>query len=145
MHAHSPPESSPAPDSRPLRVAAAVVRRGGAILLTQRPPDASHPLQWELPGGKIETGESPEQALVREIEEELGVRATPLARLGTYHHAYPDGPRVEIVFVECSLDSLDLRPSRAVHAMRWVRPADIDLGEVLAGDHPFLRRLAEEG
>jgi 8-oxo-dGTP diphosphatase len=122
-------------------VAAAVVWRDGRLLLTRRPPEASHPLKWELPGGKIEPRETPEQALVREIDEELGVQARPLETLATHRHLYPNGPRVEIVFVRCTLDALDFHPSPAVHAVRWSRPDELDLEEVLSGDHEFLVTL----
>ena len=57
-----------------LVVAAALIEADGRVLLQQRAPHRSMPGLWEFPGGKIEQGETPEQALVREIEEELGVR-----------------------------------------------------------------------
>lgn len=60
---------------RRLRVAAAVVFDGPDLLMTQRPPGGALGLQWEFPGGKLERGETPEVALVREIREELGVAA----------------------------------------------------------------------
>jgi 8-oxo-dGTP diphosphatase len=130
----------------PVRVVAAVIWRDERVLLTQRPPGGRHELLWELPGGKIEPGESTERAVTRELAEELGVRATPFETLGTFRYAYPEGPDVEIVFVRCTLASTDFRCSDAVHAVRWVRPADIDMREVLAGDHEFLRGLgAREG
>jgi 8-oxo-dGTP diphosphatase len=128
-----------------LRVAAAVVFREGEVLMTRRPPGGAHPLLWEFPGGKIESGESAERALVREIEEELGVRASPAETLAVHRHDYPGGPRVEIVFVRCTLDSLEFRPSGAVHAVRWSRPERVDLDGVLAGDHEFLKALAAAG
>jgi 8-oxo-dGTP diphosphatase len=128
-----------------LRVAAAVVFREGEVLMTRRPPGGAHPLLWEFPGGKIEPGESAERALVREIEEELGVRASTGETLAVHRHDYPGGPRVEIVFVRCTLDSLDFTPSDAVHAVRWSRPDRVDLEGVLAGDHEFLKTLAAAG
>ncbi len=57
-----------------LQVVAAVIERDERILICQRRPGQSHALQWEFPGGKIEPGETPAQALARELEEELGVR-----------------------------------------------------------------------
>jgi 8-oxo-dGTP pyrophosphatase MutT (NUDIX family) len=127
IHLHHPGTGT----RRRVRVAAAVVRHGGRLLLTQRPPGGPLGLQWELPGGKIEDGESPEHALVRELREELGV--------------YAHGLEVEIVFVRCELDSLEFTPSPAVHAVRWADPAEIDLREVLAADREFLRSLGARG
>jgi len=141
IHLHHPG----AGPRRRVRVAAAVVRRGGRLLLTQRPPGGTLALQWELPGGKIEEGESPEHALVRELREELGVGAHALEVVEVSSHDYPHGLQAEIVFVRCELDSFDFTPSAAVHAVRWVDPAELDLGDVLAGDREFLRGLGARG
>ena len=126
----------------PIRVAAAVVWRDGRLLLTQRPPGGPLGLQWEMPGGKLEPGESAQQALVREIREELGVLATPHEVLGASNHEYPNGLEVAIVFVRCTLHSHDFVPSPAVHDLRWLAPAVIDLDTVLAADREFLARIA---
>ena len=135
-HAQHPPASF---TSRRIRVAAAVVWHEGRLLLTQRPPGGPLGLHWELPGGKIEAGESPEHALVREIREELGVRATAHEVLEVDTHDYPHGLEVEVFFVRCVLDSFDFKPSHEVHAARWFPPESIDLDTVLAGDREFLR------
>lgn len=134
------PSAAPTAAAR-LRVAAAVVWDEGRVLLTRRPPGGPLGLMWEFPGGKIETGETPERAVVREIHEELGVEATPLEVLAVERHDYDHGLEVEIVFIRCTLASQRFRPGHGVHETRWRRPADIDLAEVLAGDRDFLTGL----
>ncbi|HTO92668.1 MAG TPA: (deoxy)nucleoside triphosphate pyrophosphohydrolase [Candidatus Sulfotelmatobacter sp.] len=130
---------------RHVRVAAAVVWREGHLLLTQRPPGGPLGLHWEFPGGKIEPGETVEQALLREIREELGVGATIDEVLQQHEHHYDHGLSVELWFVRCKLDGYEFVRSPEVHAIRWVKPADIDLGGVLAADRDFLRSLGARG
>jgi 8-oxo-dGTP diphosphatase len=125
-----------------VRVAAAVVWRDGRLLLTQRPPGGPLGLQWEFPGGKLEPGETPAAALEREIVEELGVRGHAGRVLGTHTHTYAHGIAVELTFIECALDSVAFVPGAAVHALRWERPQDIALDDLLEADRPFIRSLA---
>jgi 8-oxo-dGTP diphosphatase len=136
--AHRPAHPSP---TRRLRVAAAVVWDDGRLLMTRRPPGGPLGLMWEFPGGKIEAGETPEHAVVREIREELGVEGTALEVLAVETHDYAHGLEVEITFVRCSLESLRLIPGHGVHETRWQAPAEVDLAGVLAGDRDFLTRL----
>jgi 8-oxo-dGTP diphosphatase len=124
-----------------IAVVAAVVWRDDRLLFTRRPPGGPIGLQWEFPGGKLEPGETPDQAVRREIREELGVDAEPLEELGRERHDYPHGTRVELVFVRCTLSSFDFTPSAAVHAVQWWRPSEVPLAEVLEGDREFLKRL----
>lgn len=133
----------PAPPAaaRRLRVAAAVVWDDGRLLMTRRPPGGPLGLMWEFPGGKVEAGETPERAIVREIREELGVEATAHEVLAVEAHDYPHGLEVEITFLRCALASLHLRPGHGVHEIRWSPPAEIDLAGVLAGDRDFLTGL----
>lgn len=126
---------------RRIRVAAAVVWDGPRLLMTQRPAGGALGLQWEFPGGKIEREETPEAAIVREVREELGVAATPHEQLRTVSHDYAHGTRVEIVFVRCTLDSLEFTLSDEVADARWQVPADIDLRQVLEADRDFVRQL----
>lgn len=130
---------------RRIRVAAAVVWDGPRLLMTQRAAGGALGLQWEFPGGKIEPGESPEQAIVREVREELGVTATPLERLESVSHDYAHGTHVEIVFMQCSLASHEFRLSDEVNDARWQLPADIEVESVLEADRDFLRALGARG
>lgn len=128
-----------APAAKRIRVVAAVVHDGDRLLMTQRPPGGPLGLKWEFPGGKLEPGESPEAALVREVHEELGVRATTFETLATHAYDYPH-VRVEIIFIRCTLESHTFTANAAaVHAHRWIAPADVRLADVLEGDHAFLR------
>src|SRR5216683_184802 len=79
-------------------VVAAVIERGGLILIAQRKSNSRHALKWEFPGGKVEAGETPESALVRELEEELGIRAIIEREITRYEYHYPGRDRILLVF-----------------------------------------------
>ncbi len=128
--------------SERIRVAAAVTWRGPKLLLTQRPPGGPLGEMWEFPGGKLEAGESVAHALVREIAEELGVRAVPGRTLEVTRWRYPHGLEVEVHFVECALEPGEPRALAGVHALRWVEPRGVELEELLEADRGFMARLA---
>ncbi len=128
-----------------LRVAAAVVWRGGRLLMTRRPPGGPLGGMWEFPGGKLEPGETPEAALARELSEELGVGATPGEVVSVERHDYAHGLSVELHFVRCELESLDFSPSPEVSEVGWFVPAEVDPAGVLEADRGFLARLAASG
>jgi 8-oxo-dGTP diphosphatase len=86
-----------------IEVVAAVISRSDRILLCQRHDEDHLPLHWEFPGGKIEAGEEPEQALAREIQEELGVTGRVFELLDSVRHDYPE-KSVRIRFYRASLD-----------------------------------------
>src|SRR6202034_4652473 len=80
------------------RVVAAVIERNGKLLVCQRTRHQTMPLKWEFPGGKIEEGEQPRDALRRELEEELGILATIGDEIARIQHEYPNGGSVELRF-----------------------------------------------
>ena len=72
-----------------IDAAIAIVLKGGKVLVCQRKDDDTFGGFWEFPGGKCEDGETLEQCLARELEEEIGIRARPIQRLATVEHDYP--------------------------------------------------------
>jgi 8-oxo-dGTP diphosphatase len=125
----------------PLLVSAAVIHRDGKILVGQRRHDGRHPLKWEFPGGKVEHGESPEDALRRELREELQIEATVGPELARYRHEYPNGSRVDLLFFR--VDKFSGEPSpRAFEQICWASLESLPEMDFLEGDHDFIRRLA---
>lgn len=80
------------------RVVAALIMQKGKILVCQRTRHQTMPLKWEFPGGKIETGEQPRDALRRELEEELGIDAKIGEEVARIQHKYKNGGAVELRF-----------------------------------------------
>ncbi len=102
-----------------IRVVAAVVEREGRYLITQRREQAVLPLLWEFPGGRVETGESDETALQRELAERLDAKATIGRKLGEKHHAY-DGYEVALALYRATLDEDRPLQAKRVKDYRWV-------------------------
>lgn len=108
-------------DDKSFRVVAAVIRREGKYLITQRRETASLPLLWEFPGGRVEPGETDADALNREFKERLGASVTVGKPVAFRRHEY-EGYCVELVLYEADLQSDDLEVL-GVKEYRWV-PAD---------------------
>ena len=133
-----------------LVVAAALVDAKGHVLVQQRPAGKSHAGLWEFPGGKIEPGETPGAALVRELKEELGISVESTDLHPASFAAVPDDGRTLILLLyRCERWEGVPTPIDA-HALRWVAPADlrslpmpeadIPLAETLASSIPAPRR-----
>ncbi len=119
------------------QVVAAIIEREGRILVGQRRADQSHPLLWEFPGGKLEPGESPEQALARELEEELSIRGARGEELMRYEYAYPGKRPIGLIFFRVTGYEGTLR-DRIYKETRWVMPEELPKFEFVAGDRKFL-------
>jgi len=114
----------PRPALPTRRVAVAVVSRGGRLLITRRPEQGLLGGLWEFPGGKIEEGESPEDACLRELKEETGITAAVIDRLATVRHAYTHFKVVLEVF-RCAYRAGRVRLAGAT-GHRWVTVTELD-------------------
>ena len=131
---------NPAIRERKLVVAALVFAAPDLVLLTQRRPDQPMPNLWELPGGKVEPGEDPRDALAREITEELGCGATVGAIDEVVFHRYEHFDLLMLVY-RCTL--VGIPKAVEVAALEWVPRARLLDYEVLPADVGLVTRLAQ--
>lgn len=122
-------------------VAAALIIRGGEVLIGQRRANQPMALQWEFPGGKIEAGETPEQALARELDEELGIEATIGPRVTRIRHNYRHGGAVDLQFFAVHEFAGEIQ-NRIFQQVRWTRLEDLPGYDFLAADRGLIRDLA---
>lgn len=122
-----------------IRVVGVVLVRDEKVLLVRRPPEETGAGFWEFPGGKIESGESPEQALVREVEEELSIHIQAGPSLGRLVHHY-ETTDVDLELFVCR-DPGELIRLTEHDAMKWVLPEELQEDQLLAADRPFVERI----
>ena len=125
-----------------IEVVAAVIRRDGRILITQRLDDVHLARLWEFPGGKVEAGESLEAALRREIQEELGIGIVVVDEFHTVEHDYP-GKSVRLHFFNCMIEQGE-PVSLGVADLRWVLPAELSQFEFPPADVGLIEKLTIE-
>lgn len=123
------------------RVVAALIAKDGKLLVCQRTRHQTMPLKWEFPGGKIEEGEQPRDALRRELDEELGIVATIGDELARVQHEYPNGGMVELRFYVVR-DYLGELENRIFRDMQWVAPPDLPKFDFLEADLTLVKDLA---
>jgi len=119
-------------------VVAAVIERDGRILIAQRKRTGQHPLKWEFPGGKVEPGEAPEAAVVRELEEELAIRARVEQEIMRYEYQYPGRTPIVLIFYrvvefEGEPENLDFEQ------IAWVERGSLGDYDFLEGDVAFIK------
>jgi 8-oxo-dGTP diphosphatase len=122
---------------RHLHVACAVIEQEGKVLAAQRSATMTLPLKWEFPGGKIEAGESPEECLIRELKEELGVSVFIGAALSPATHVYAD-LTVTLYPFTCRLSG-GLITMHEHHALKWIEPERMQELDWAAADLPVIR------
>jgi len=129
------------PATQVVEVVAAVIERGGLILIGQRKPGGRHALKWEFPGGKVEAGEELRAALARELREELGIEAEIGDEIERYDFQYNPQRVTRLVFFHVTeftgaVQNLDFAD------IAWVRREKLPDYDFLEGDVEFVRRLA---
>lgn len=123
------------------RVVAALIVQDGKVLVCQRTRHQTMPLKWEFPGGKIEEGEQPRDALRRELEEELGITATIGDELARIQHEYPNGGMVELRFYIVRRYDGEIE-NRIFREIRWAAPKELPKYDFLEADLTLVKDLA---
>lgn len=124
-------------------VVAAVIERGDRrLLIGQRRRDDSSPLKWEFPGGKVRNGEGLEEALARELQEELGVTLTKSQEIARVRHQYANYPEeLDIHFFAASVAESEIQP-QTFEQVAWVLPKELGQYEFLAANRELIAHLA---
>ena len=124
------------------RVVAALIWRDGKILVCQRTRHQPMPLKWEFPGGKIEEGEQPRDALRRELDEELGIAAVIGDEVLRLQHQYPGGGSVELRFFDVREYSGELE-NKIFREIVWADPKELPGYDFLEADLTLVKDLEE--
>jgi len=126
------------------RVVAALIWKDKRILICQRTRHQPMPLKWEFPGGKIEEGEQPRDALRRELDEELGIAAVVGEEVARIQHRYPTGNSVELRFFDVRDYEGELQ-NRIFKKIVWANPVDLPGYDFLEADLGLVQNLAKQG
>ncbi|WP_429931230.1 8-oxo-dGTP diphosphatase MutT [Agrobacterium vitis] len=139
------PVPGPVPGPRPILLVAAcaLLDSDGRILLAQRPEGKSLAGLWEFPGGKVEPGETPEETLVRELEEELGIatKIPCLAPLTFASHTYETFHLLMPLYVCRRYEGMP--QGREGQAIKWVKPRDLRSYPMPPADEPLIPFLLD--
>ena len=125
-----------------VEVVAALIVKDGRFMICQRPANKKRALLWEFVGGKVERGETKEQALIRECREELGVTVRPGALFCEVDHDYPDiSVRLSVYYA----DIVEGEPQKLEHEdIRWITTCEIPLYEFCPADKDILEKIKKE-
>lgn len=139
--------SDSAPSARRLLLvaAAALLDSSGRVLITQRPAHKQLGGLWEFPGGKVELGEAPEHALVRELKEELDLTVEPdaLDPFAFASHAYPDFHLLMPLYVATKFGGVMKLDPNSAQAAKWVQPQELRAHDMPPADVVLVNRLIE--
>jgi 8-oxo-dGTP diphosphatase len=121
-------------------VVAGVIVRGQHVLICQRRADDHHPGRWEFPGGKVEPGERPAQALRRELQEELGIDARIGLALWRTEYQYPGRRPLSLTFFQVAEHTGAVR-NRVFAAVQWADVGTLERFNFLEADREFVAQL----
>jgi 8-oxo-dGTP diphosphatase len=125
-----------------MTVVAALIQHKGKLLVCQRKRGTSFAMMWEFPGGKVKPGETLEQALTRELEEELGTKATIGREVYRTQHRYAELQEpIELIFFAAQLDAAAVR-NLVFEQIDWVAPLDLPALTFLPADKELIEKLA---
>ena len=134
------PEQSRKPE---LTVVAALILRDSKILVCQRHRDDTRALEWEFPGGKVEPGETPQQALARELREELGIVAAIGRELYRTRYRYRElRSELELIFFQADVDRSAALQNLVFEGFEWADPSALLKYKFLEADEEFVALLA---
>ena len=123
------------------QVVAALIFKDGKVLVCQRTRHQTMPLKWEFPGGKIEEGEQPRDALRRELDEELGIEARVGDEVARIRHQYKNGSSVELRFFAVREYKGELE-NKIFKDMRWADRSELPSFDFLEADLELVKDLA---
>jgi len=123
------------------QVVAALIFKDGKVLVCQRTRHQTMPLKWEFPGGKIEEGEQPRDALRRELDEELGIEASVGDEVARIRHQYKNGSSVELRFFVVRDYKGELE-NKIFKDMRWADRTELPSFDFLEADLELVKDLA---
>ena len=123
------------------QVVAALIVRDDQVLICQRGKDQPMALKWEFPGGKIEPGEQPEEALRRELQEELGITAIIEDKIASLQHRYRKGGAVELHFYRVRKYDGEMK-NVIFEQIRWVKRRELPRFDFLLADRDIVRQIA---
>ena len=127
-------------DLERVDVVAGLILRQERLLACQRHENSAFPLKWEFPGGKVEQGEAPMEALERELKEELGIQVQRSTEIFSHTHVYPGTKEVNLRFFR--IDEYEGEITNLVfQQISWVPVKELSQLDFLEGDLPFIRKL----